>query len=397
MNFLRQLICSECGRTFSADELQTLCPCGCPLYVEYDLARAAMEWDRSSLVERPPTLWRYAEVLPVRNQAYVISLGEGCTPLLHARSIGAELGLRHLYIKDEALNPTGSFKARGLSVAISRAKELGVREVVIPTAGNAGGALAAYAARAGLTAHIFMPRGSPRANIEECQIMGADVHLVDGLITEAYGIAARSAREYGWFNLSAMREPYRLEGKKTMGYEIAEQFGWELPEVIIYPTGGGTGMLGMWRAFDEMQELGWIGARRPRLIAVQASGCAPIVKALHEGRLDSEMWPDAQTIASGLCVPRPLADFLILRVLRKSLGYAIAVSDADILDAMHRLAVREGIFACPEGAATVAALSILCERELIDKDERVVCFNTGSGLKYTHLLGPQTLGSTTPR
>jgi threonine synthase len=386
VSYLRQLLCPRCDRRYVADEVQTVCACGSPLYASYDLARAAAEWERRSLAERPPTLWRYRELLPVRDPANIVSLGEGFTPLLRQDRLGAKLGLRNLYVKDESFNPSGTFKDRGLAVAVSRARELGIREFVIPTAGNAGSALAAYAARAGLQAHIFMPRDTPAANVKECRVRGADVQLVNGLITAAGRLAARCAREQGWFNISTLREPYRLEGKKTMGYELAEQFGWQLPEVIIYPTGGGTGLVGMWKSFAELQELGWIGAGRPRMITVQAAGCAPIVKAFAEGRPESEPWPDAATIASGLRVPKALGDFLILRVLGESRGYAVSVDDEAILTAQRQLASSAGIFACPEGAATVAALSALRERELIGADERIVCFNTGTGLKYTDLL-----------
>lgn len=386
MSYLIRLICPRCNRCHEADEIQTVCGCGSPLYADYDLARAAAEWDRRTLAERPPTLWRYRALLPVRDQANVISLGEGFTPLLRADRLGAALGLRNLYVKDESFNPTGSFKDRGLSVAVSRAGELGLRRFVIPTAGNAGGSLAAYAARAGLEAHVFMPKDTPTANVKECLIRGAEVHPVDGLINDAGRLASRLGEERGWFNISTLREPYRLEGKKTMGYELAEQLGWELPDVIIYPTGGGTGLVGMWKAFAELREIGWIGPKLPRMITVQAAGCAPIVKAFAEGRQESEAWPDAATIASGLRVPKALGDFLILRALRESRGQAVAVEDEAILAAQSQIARREGIFACPEGAATVAALPILHRRGLIDPDERIVCFNTGTGLKYTHLL-----------
>lgn len=386
MSFLTHLECPECERDFPANVLQTLCPCGAPLSARYDLERAAAELTKEELAERPPSLWRYRELLPVIKTENIISLGEGFTPLVKAESLGKDLGLDHLYIKDESQNITGSFKARGMAVAVAKAYELGVREMVIPSAGNAGGALAAYAAHVGMTAHVFMPQDTPQANIHECQIAGADVHLVEGFITDAGGVAAREAREKGWFNAATMREPYRLEGKKTMGYEIAEQFGWELPEVIIYPSGGGTGLIGMWKAFTEMSQLGWIGWARPRMIAVQAEGCAPIVEAFHEDKVESKIWRDAETIASGLKVPKAIADFAMLRVIRKSGGLAIAVSDEEILIAQREMARKEGVFACPEGAATLAALVKLKERDLVGAEERIILFNTGSGLKYTHLL-----------
>jgi threonine synthase len=386
MSFLTHLECPECERDFPADIAQNLCPCGAPLFARYDLQRAAAELTKEELAERLPSLWRYYELLPVIEPENIVSLGEGFTPLIKAKRLQKDLGLGHLYIKDESQNITGSFKARGLAVAVAKAYELGVREIVMPSAGNAGGALAAYAARVGVRAHIFMPKDTPKTNIRECQMAGADVHLVEGFITDAGRLAAREAKEKGWFNISTMQEPYRLEGKKTMGYEIAEQFGWELPEVIVYPTGGGTGLIGMWKAFTEMSQLGWIGWERPRMIAVQAEGCAPIVEAFREGKVESQTWQDAETIASGLKVPKALADFAILRVIRKSGGLAIAVSDEEILAAQREMAQKEGIFACPEGAATLAALVRLKERNLVGAKERIVLFDTGSGLKYTHLL-----------
>jgi threonine synthase len=366
--------------------VQNLCPCGAPLFARYNLEQAAAELTKEELAERPPSLWRYHELLPVIKPENITSLGEGFTPLIKAKRLGRDLGLSHLYIKDESQNITGSFKARGLAVAVAKAYELGVREIAMPSAGNAGGALAAYAAHMGVTAHIFMPKDTPQTNIRECQMAGADVHLVEGFITDAGRLAAREARERGWFNISTMGEPYRLEGKKTMGYEMAEQLGWELPEVVVYPTGGGTGLIGMWKAFTEMSQLGWIGWKRPRMIAVQAEGCAPIVEAFREGKAESKIWQDANTIASGLKVPKALADFAILQVIRKSHGLAIAVSDEEILTAQQEMAQKEGIFACPEGVATLTALAKLKERDLVSTEERIVLFNTGSGLKYTHLL-----------
>jgi threonine synthase len=386
MSFLTHLECPECKRDFPADVVQNLCPCGAPLFARYNLERAAAELTKEKLAERPPSLWRYHELLPLIESENILSLGEGFTPLIKAERLGRDLGLDHLYIKDESQNITGSFKARGLAVAVAKAYELGVREFVMPSAGNAGGALAAYAARVGVTAHIFMPKDTPQPNIRECKMAGADVHLVEGFITDAGGQATREAREKDWFNISTMWEPYRVEGKKTMGYEIAEQFGWELPEVILYPTGGGTGLIGMWKAFAEMSQLGWIEWARPRMIAVQAEGCAPIVEAFREGKVESKIWQHAETIASGLKVPKALADFAILRVIRKSGGLAIAVSDEEILTAQQDMAQKEGVFACPEGAATLAALVRLKERDLVGAEERIVLFNTGSGLKYTHLL-----------
>jgi threonine synthase len=326
-------------------------------------------------------------LLPVRHQDNQIYLGEGNTPLLHLPRLGSSLGLPYLYLKDESLNPTGTFKARGLAVAISKARELGIQKVIIPTAGNAGGAMAAYAASAGLQACAFMPKDSPMANVLETQVSGTQVFLVDGLINDAARLAAEKASREGWFDLSTFKEPYRVEGKKIMGYELAEAFDWELPEVIIYPTGGGTGLVGMWKAFAELEGLGWLEKKsRPRLVSVQAAGCAPVVQAFESRAPTCETWPEAHTIARGLRVPKPFADRLILQSLRESQGVAIAVDDNEILEAQRTLASTEGFFVCPEGAATLAALVSLLSQGWIDHNERVVLFNTGSGLKYLDLL-----------
>jgi threonine synthase len=328
-------------------------------------------------------MWRWHELLPVYDKANHVTLGEGDAPLLPTPRLGEALNVRSLFVKDESFNPTGSFKARGISAAISKANELGLKRVVIPTAGNAGGALAAYAARAGMQARIFMPHDTPNANIEESRIAGAAVTLVDGLIDKAATLAAELSRAEGWFDISTFKEPYRVEGKKIMGYELAESFGWELPDVIIYPTGGGTGLVGMWKAFAEMEILGWLKNKsRPRMIAVQADGCAPVVKAFTEQSSTCAYWPNARTLASGLRVPKSFADKLIMQALYESHGAAVAVSDAAIKDAQMLLAVREGIFAAPEGAATLAALLDLVDHGWIQPHERVVLFNTGLGLKY---------------
>lgn len=328
-------------------------------------------------------MWRWQELLPVNDPDNMVSLGEGDTPLLRADRLGGELGFSQLFIKDESLNPTGSFKARGLSAAVSKAVELGVRKFIIPTAGNAGGALAAYAARGDLEASIYMPKDTPRANIEECRIAGAQVTLVDGLISDAARLVAEKTREGGWFDVSTFKEPYRVEGKKVMGYELAEAFDWELPEVIIYPTGGGTGLVGMWKAFAELAELGWLKKEDlPRMVAVQAEGCAPVIRAFENGQEKCEFWQGAETIASGLRVPKSFADQIILRDLRESRGNAVAVSDQEILIAQQQMAHREGIFAAPEGAATLAGLSRLADAGWLRPDERIVLFNTGTGLKY---------------
>jgi threonine synthase len=328
-------------------------------------------------------MWRWHELLPVLNAENQIFLGEGDTPLLSLPHLENELGLSNLYVKDESSNPTGSFKARGLAAAVSKARELGVEKVIIPTAGNAGGAMAAYAARAGLKACIFMPKDTPFANIEESRMAGAEVFLVDGLISDAAGLAGEKARAEGWFDVSTFKEPYRVEGKKVMGYELAEAFNWELPDVIIYPTGGGTGLVGMWKAFAELEALGWLeNTKRPRMVSVQAEGCAPVVKAFQAKASFCDFWTNAHTLASGLRVPKSFADHLILQDLYESNGTAVAVSDAAILDSQKQLASMEGIFAAPEGAATLAALKELINQRWVSPEERIVLFNTGSGLKY---------------
>jgi len=328
-------------------------------------------------------MWRWHELLPVLYEENQVFLGEGDTPLLTLPHLETQLGLSQLYVKDESSNPTGTFKARGLAAAVSKAKELGVEKVIIPTAGNAGGAMAAYAARAGLKAHIFMPRDTPHANIEESRMAGAEVVLVDGLISDAAGMAGEKARAEGWFDLSTFKEPYRVEGKKVMGYELAEAFGWELPEVIIYPTGGGTGLVGMWKAFAELEALGWLeNTKRPRMVSVQADGCAPVVKAFEAKALFCDFWTNAHTIASGLRVPKSFADSLILQDIYESQGTAVAVSDEAILESQKQLAAAEGIFAAPEGAATLAALKELINQNWVQPEERIILFNTGSGLKY---------------
>jgi threonine synthase len=354
--------------------------------VRYDLHKAKTVLVKSALVGRIASLWRYRELLPLQNDAHRVSLGEGYTPLLDAKRLAGELGLRQLWIKDEAQNPTGSFKDRGLSLAISRAKELGVKNAAIPSAGNAGGSFAAYAARAGIEAHVFMPRDTPMANQIEVRQYGAKLTLVDGLINDCGRMVAERKIAEGWFDVSTLKEPYRVEGKKTMGYEIAEQLNWYLPDVIIYPTGGGTGLIGMWKAFAELEALGWIGAARPRMVSVQASGCAPIVKAFDEGKAAAEPWYHGQTIASGLRVPQAVGDFLMLQAIRDSGGTALSVSDDDMLAEIPRAGKAEGIFFCPEGAACVAALRRLVERNWIKANDEVLIFNTASGLKYLDVV-----------
>ncbi|MBE2198441.1 MAG: threonine synthase [Anaerolinea sp.] len=387
MSYLSHLICSHCGQIHAADQLIRLCPdCDHPLLACYDLDKAAREVDRDALAQRPADMWRYRELLPVRDPRYIVTLGEGGKPTLKMEQLGREMGLSQLYIKDEGQNPTGSFKALGLAAAVSRAIELGVTEFVIPTAGNAGGALAAYAARAGVTAHVYMPGDAPLINITEVQMTGADLRLVNGLINDAGRAAAADAQVGGWFDVSTLKEPYRVEGKKIMGYELAATFNWELPDVIIYPTGGGTGLIGMWKAFAEMEAMGWIGPKRPRMVAAQSDGCAPVVKAFHEGKTVTDPWENASTLAGGLRVPVTIGGEQMLRILYESGGTAVAVSDSRILTAQQKLAMREGMFVSLEAAATVAALETLVTDRWIHPDERVLVFNTGSGLKYRLLL-----------
>ena len=385
------LYCSSCGKEYQAHKLINLCECGKPLMVAYDLERAAATLTRESLATREPNLWRYREVLPVQDDENILTLGEGMTPLIKAERLGAQLGMTNLFIKDEALNPTGSFKARGMAVAISMAKELGVKKLAVPSAGNAGGALAAYAAKAGIPAFIFMPNDTPKANIVECRQMGANVTLIDGLITDCGKIVAERKAAEGWFDVSTLKEPYRVEGKKTMGYELAEQMRWELPDVILYPTGGGTGLIGMWKAFDEMERMGWIGSRRPRMVTVQAEGCAPIVQAFAAGANTGADVPDAHTVASGLRVPKAIGDFIMLDILRKSGGTAVSVTDDELLAAVKEIGSAEGIFAAPEGAACLPALKKLLARSEVDHTDRVVLFNTGSGVKYLDYLADEAL------
>ncbi|CAN5482736.1 threonine synthase [soil metagenome] len=378
------LECALCGKEYEANKLQNLCvECGKPLFVRYDLNSAKKTLTKDALKSREANLWRYREVLPVENAENIVCLGEGFTPLLKTDKLAATLPIKlNLYIKDESTNPTQSFKARGMAAAVSMAKELGVKKTAAPSAGNAGGALAAYASRAGMEAHIFMPRDTPRANIIECEQTGAFVTLIDGLITDCGKIVAERKDAEGWFDFSTLKEPYRVEGKKTMGYELAEQFGWTLPDIILYPTGGGTGLIGMWKAFDEMEKMGWIDSKRPRMVSVQAAGCAPIVKAFHDGNRFADEFPDAHTVASGLRVPKAIGDFLILDALRESNGTAIAVADAELIAAVKEIGKHEGIFCAPEGAACLPALREMISQNLVKENETVVIFNTGAGVKY---------------
>ena len=384
---MTHLECSLCSRNFDAGRPWNLCECGGPLLVRYDLDRLRSEWSRDSVKSGPNTMWRYAPALPVSKPESIVSLGEGMTPLLSIRRTGARIGANDLLLKDEGLNPTGSFKARGLSCAISMCVELGVKILAIPSAGNAASALSAYAAAAGLEAHIFMPVDVPQANFIECKAYGSRVTLVDGLISDCGRLVGEHCKATAgsatpWFDISTLKEPYRIEGKKTMGYEVAEQLDWKLPDAILYPAGGGVGMIGMWKAFAEMEALGWIGSHRPKMIAVQAEGCQPIVRAFNEGAEASRFWDGAATVAAGLRVPKPLGDRLTLKAVRESGGCAIAVPDRELMDAGIRLAAEEGIFAAPEGAACVAAAERLVRDGFLKPDDKIVIYNTGSGLKY---------------
>ena len=383
-SFLSTLKCSLCGRSFDPAQVQTVCPdCNQPLVAEYDLSAAREKIDRPRVTRRRRGMWRWHELLPVKDANFALTLGEGDTPLLRLERLGGQIQMDGLFLKDEGVNPTGSFKARGLAAAIARAWELGIDRLIIPTAGNAGGALAAYAARAGMTAHVLMPIDTPLANQRECILYGAKVTLVNGLINEAGRQAGELARQENWFDVSTFKEPYRLEGKKVMGFELAEGFQWKLPDVILFPTGGGTGLVGIWKAFAELAELGWLeSSHLPRMIAVQAEGCAPVVRAFESGAEICTLFENAATHASGLRVPKPFADRLILRTLRESGGCALTVSEEEIQAAQTALAAMEGVFAAPEGAATYAALLKLLDQGTVRQDEQVVLLNTGTGLKY---------------
>lgn len=383
MTLATGLRCSGCGDEVAWGGVVSLCPCGQPYLVEYDID--LLRDRRPEELLRGRGLLRYAPFLPLEGEGGDVSLGEGGTPLLHLTGLGGTYGVPRLLLKDEGMNPTGSFKARGLAVAVGRARELGIREVVLSSAGNAASALAAYAARTGLRAHLFLPRDAPRVYLVEARAYGAEITLIDGLIDACGRAAAEAAAEHGWFDLSTLKEPYRVEGKKTMGLELAEALGWRLPAVIVYPTGGGTGLIGMWKAFDELERAGWVNGKRPRMVSVQAEGCAPIVRAFRDGVEWAEPWEDGETIAAGLRVPSPLGDRLILRVLRESQGTAVAVSEMEIRGAMEEMARAEGILACPEGAAAWAGLKRLLEAGEVDGQEEIVVFNTGSGLKSLEL------------
>jgi len=377
------LYCPECQQLFDPSQPQTYCgECRSPLLTQYNLDALRQQLSRETIRNRPRGMWRWHELLPVNEPRYQFSLGEGDTPLLDVPRINQWIGTSDLHVKDESLNPTGTFKARGLAAAVSKAVELGLTEFVIPTAGNAGSALAVYAGRVGCTAHVYMPVDTPAPIQYETRMAGADLHPVQGLINDAARLAAADAAKFGWFDMSTFKEPFRVEGKKIMGYEIAEALGWSLPDVIIYPTGGGTGLVGMWKAFDEMQALGWIDEHRPRMISVQAAGCAPVVRAFHANTERIAPWENASTIASGLRVPAVFADRLVLRCLRESKGSAVSVTDDEIISAQGEMARLEGILTAPEGAATLAALSKLLKSGEIKAYEKIVLFNTGTGLKY---------------
>jgi threonine synthase len=395
MTTITHLECSRCSKRLEAGRPHNLCECGGPLLVRYDLDKVRQSWNREWIASGPSTMWRYAPVLPVSKPASIISLGEGMTPLIRADRIGEQIGARDLWIKDEGINPTGSFKARGLSCAISMCHEFGIRKVAIPSAGNAASALAAYAAAAGMEAHIFMPRDVPQSNFIECKAFGAHVTLVDGLISDCGRMVAERKDAEGWFDVSTLKEPYRIEGKKTMGYEVAEQMRWQLPDALFYPAGGGVGLIGMWKAFAELEALGWTGSKRPKMIVVQAAGCAPVVRAFERGEDQVEFWENAHTAASGLRVPKPLGDRLMLEAVRASGGTAIAVTDEEMLDAGLQLGAAEGMFAAPEGAACVAAAQKLVANGFLRADERIVLYNTGAGLKYLEAYStrfPRTAG-----
>ena len=385
MNHVKRLYCGMCGKGHEAGKLWNLCTdCEKPLLLEYDLEAVKQTLSKAALKERLPSMWRYRELLPVAEEENIVTLGEGFTPVLPLERAGKALGMSSLFVKDEGQMPTLSFKCRGLSMAVSMAKELGAQRLAIPSAGNAGGALAAYGARAGMEVFVFMPEDVPQGNLIECDLLGASYYLVNGLINDCGAVVKGGMEEMQWFDVSTLKEPYRIEGKKTMGLEVAEQFGWELPDVIIYPTGGGTGLIGMWKAFNELEAMGWIGAGRPRLVSVQSSGCAPIVKAFKDGADHAELWENAHTVAPGLRVPVAVGDFLMLRALRETGGDAVAVDDEVLLADQKLLARSEGIFPCPEGAATYSALRQLLQEGKVDTGETVLLFNTGNAMKYPY-------------
>lgn len=383
---VKNLYCAKCTQTYPIDSIQTLCACGGPILVDYDYATAARRMDRDALRLQPSSMWKFKPVLPVKDPANIVSLDEGGTPMLCSYRLASELEMTRLFFKDETVNPTGSFKARGLGMAVSRAKELGIDKLIIPTAGNAGSAVAAYAARGGMKCKIVMPKDVPAPFLVDCTYHGAEIELVDGTIADCGKRAAELVASEDWFSLATLKEPYRIEGKKTMGYELAEQFDYDLPDVVIYPTGGGTGLIGMWKAFNEMEAMGWIDGRRPRMVSVQAEGCAPIPRAFEAGAEKAEPWENPETVAAGLRVPGAVGDFLMLRAIRETAGTAVAVSDHDLMTDTRELAAKEGIFGCPEDGATLSCLKRLRKCGWIKPDERVVLFLTGNGYKYLDVL-----------
>ena len=386
-SYLTNLECTYCGETFSADEPMRLCDkCGKVLYPRNDISAASKNFTKDLLRDRAPNMWRYFEMMPIREESNIVTLGEGFTPIFETKALGAKIGSNALFLKDEGLNPTASFKARGLSAAVSKAKELGLNKKTMPSAGNAAGAMASYAARAGLEAFVFMPQDAPEANQKEVIVSGGNLNLIDGLISDAGIISRGKAAEMDLFDVSTLQEPYRVEGKKTMGYEIAEQSDWQLPDNIIYPTGGGTGIVGMWKAFQEMEDLGWISSKRPKMFAIQAENCAPIVRAFENGTEFAEPWENASTMAAGMRVPSAIGDYLILNAIRESGGCALTVSDAEMADMTNIIGSLEGFFVCPEGAATACGAQKLIQYGLIDTEETTLLLNTGSGLKYLDML-----------
>lgn len=382
MSYVSHLECSKCGKHYNSEEVHQLCECGGPLLVKYDLKKVKENFKKEALKDREPSLWRYWELLPLNDKKNLVSLGEGMTPMIKMEVAGPDNGLNNLYLKDEGIIPSGTFKSRGATVGVSRAKELGIKAFAMPTNGNAGASWSTYGARAGIKSVIVMPIDAPEITRNECAITGADLYLVNGLISDAGKIVARGVKKHGWFDVSTLKEPYRIEGKKTMGLEIAEQFNWEVPDVILYPAGGGVGIIGIYKALKELQAIGWIGEKMPRLVAVQAAGCAPLVKAWKEGKKESEFWNDAHTCAFGITVPKALGDFLVLDAIYQTGGCAVAVEDEDIIKAQAELAAKEGTYVCPEGAALFSATKELQKQGWIKKDEKVVMLNTGTGLKY---------------